>query len=493
MEQQIEALRQGMELRQNLISLKQECGRVLSDSGRERLWQERDLFLSLLHEEDSKVRKNTLQILALLKKQDLLPAIFEAYEREQTLFVRPAYLSAMAPLDIGPVVEGLRQRLSYLESVQAPPDEQKHLYEERKKLTTMLRRYDGTEPHGFRGYRLCVDTLLLTNRNHREVTLQAAEAVGARAVLFPAGVQVRPRELRDLFSIRTWSEMLFPVPGCLSVPGTDPKEAADLLAASRMRALLQRMHSGKPPFSFRAECVGKLPREERTSFCKEFCRELCQQCEGDLINDPSGYEFEIRLVAISDGNYRPLLRLRTIPDDRFFYRKNILPTSMSPVNAALCMELAKPYLREKARVLDPFCGTGTMLIERHKLLQADTLYGVDRYRKAIQYARENTEAAGMFAHYVNRDFFDFTHEVPFDEIVTDFPRVEGKQTPELTERLYRDFFEKARELLRRDAILVLYTHNLDWIRRYAKGHYKIEKVWEISAKERTFLAVLRVR
>ena len=39
--------------------------------------------------------------------------------------------------------------------------------------------------------------------------------------------------------------------------------------------------------------------------------------------------------------------------------------------------LAKPYLKEDAAVLDPFCGVGTMLIERNKVLPARSLYGID--------------------------------------------------------------------------------------------------------------------
>lgn len=37
---------------------------------------------------------------------------------------------------------------------------------------------------------------------------------------------------------------------------------------------------------------------------------------------------------------------------------------MHPSLAALIMELAAPYLKENAQIIDPFCGVGTMLIER---------------------------------------------------------------------------------------------------------------------------------
>ena len=168
----------------------------------------------------------------------------------------------------------------------------------------------------------------------------------------------------------------------------------------------------------------------------------------------------------------------------------MLAVSIQPVNAALSVRLAGKYLKEGARVLDPFCGTGTMLIERQKFVKADTLYGVDLFGKAVEYARENTEAAGLFAHYINRDFFDFTHEYLFDEIITNFPAVRGKQTRQQIEELYRRFFRRLPKVLRPGGILILYTHNMDLIRRYGKENCRIEQVWELSQREGSFLAAM---
>lgn len=66
--------------------------------------------------------------------------------------------------------------------------------------------------------------------------------------------------------------------------------------------------------------------------------------------------------------------------------------------------LAKPYLKEDAAVLDPFCGVGTMLIERNKVLPARSLYGIDIYGQAIEGARENTELAGAEISYIQKNF-----------------------------------------------------------------------------------------
>lgn len=101
---------------------------------------------------------------------------------------------------------------------------------------------------------------------------------------------------------------------------------------------------------------------------------------------------------------------------------------MQPALAAVLAELAKPYMKENARVLDPFCGVGTLLFERNYAVHADTLYGTDIFGPAIKAARENAATAGIPAHFINKDMRDFSHEYKFDEIITDMPG-EGKTAP----------------------------------------------------------------
>ena len=92
-----------------------------------------------------------------------------------------------------------------------------------------------------------------------------------------------------------------------------------------------------------------------------------------------------------------------------------------------------------AQIMDPFCGVGTMLIERNKLVPAREMYGIDLFGEAIAKARENTQNAGGRIWYINRDFFDFTHDYKFDEIITDMPP-RGKKTKEEQDAFYARFF-----------------------------------------------------
>ena len=66
--------------------------------------------------------------------------------------------------------------------------------------------------------------------------------------------------------------------------------------------------------------------------------------------------------------------------------------------------------------MDPFCGVGTMLIERDIRVPAREKYGTDIFGEAIDKARENASAAGELIHFIHRDFFDFRHEYKFDAV-----------------------------------------------------------------------------
>ena len=145
-----------------------------------------------------------------------------------------------------------------------------------------------------------------------------------------------------------------------------------------------------------------------------------------------------------------------------------------------------------AQVLDPFCGVGTMLIERQMQVKANTSYGIDIYNEAIKKAHMNMEAAGQIIHFVNKDFFEFTHEYAFDEIFTNMPFATGHKGEDVIYDIYSRFFEKAKSLLRKGGTLILYTHNRELIPKLAdkSGFQVIEKI-PVMQKEGTDLFILK--
>ena len=95
----LENIQNNLDVRKNLIALKNEIKEV---AGKHALLyaigNELQMFYDLLKEEDPKIRKNAATILGKLGVQESLNHLFQAYEKEQTLFVKSSYLSAMKEL-----------------------------------------------------------------------------------------------------------------------------------------------------------------------------------------------------------------------------------------------------------------------------------------------------------------------------------------------------------------------------------------------------------
>lgn len=272
----------------------------------------------------------------------------------------------------------------------------------------------------------------------------------------------------------------------------DPLTVAEAIVNSDLLDFLGRGHKGNPPFYFRVELKSKRQLDAKSVFVKKVSSHLEKLSGRKLINTTSDYEIEIRLIENKEGNCNLLIKLFTLKDERFAYRKEVTPTSIKPVNAALTVALAKEYLKEGAQVLDPFCGVGTMLIERHKAVAANTTYGIDKLSEAIEKAKVNTDAAHQIIHYINRDFFTFEHEYLFDEIITNMPFQIGRTTEDEVYDLYKEFFAAVSKYLAKEALLVLYSHNRDYVAQLSRdNHFRILKEYEISKKEGTYVLILR--
>ena len=334
---------------------------------------------------------------------------------------------------------------------------------------------------------------------------QLPDIMTADAKLMNAGIRLKTAALDQLMEVRTWQEMLFLVQG-MKTCEKDPSKAADVIASSKLMEFLEERHKGEFPFYFRVEVkmqspsfVGKNKEQQekqaleaKQKFVKKFVASLEEKSQGKLINSTSDYEVELRLVENKDGKFNVMVKLYTMEDHRFDYRKEVVASSIRPVNAALLVQLAKEYMIEEARVLDPFCGVGTMLVERQKKIPADTSYGLDIFEEAVEKARKNTEAAEQLVHYINRDCFTFTHEYLFDEIFTNMPFAQGRKTPLEIYEIYDKFFETARKLVRSGGVLILYSHDKTYVEKLSYKHgYEILKKEQINVKEDTWLYVLK--
>ena len=508
---------ENIDTRQNLSKLRE----VIKDNKNKeicgRLAEENELILeNLLEAEDAKTRKNAALLIGDLQLASMQMALWRAYEKEETLFVRSSYLVAMQKIDMTAFLKPIKARLQSLSEMEIEENNQKHVREEMQELNKLVISIEGIKKHKFIGWQKESEIILLANRRHLETIFleikQLPDVMTAEAKLMNAGIRLKTAALDQLMEVRTWQEMLFLVPG-MKTCEKDPVKAAETIASSKLIEFLEERHKGEAPFYFRVEVKmqaaslltgkkgdkssnkseqEKRVLEEKQKFVKKFVANLEEKTQCKLRNSTSDYEVEIRLVENKDGKFNVMVKLYTMEDHRFDYREEVVASSIRPVNAALLVQLAKEYMIENARVLDPFCGVGTMLIERQKKIAADTSYGLDIHEEAIEKARRNTEAAGQLIHYVNRDCFTFTHEYLFDEIFTNMPFAQGRKTPLEIYEIYERFFETARKLVRTNGIIALYTHDKTYVDKLSlKTGFNILKKCQINVKEDTWLYVMR--
>lgn len=470
-----------------------------------------EILIGMLENEDGKTRKNAALLMGdvagdldeALDGSDMnevyTKALFDAYEKEDCLFVKSSYLVALSGYDYSGYLELLKSKRENLLKIEVEDNNRKHINEELKCLDELIIACEGIRKHSFTGNNICSDVILLGNRkNINVVEEQLLEIPGINKEdikTFHAGIMVSTDCIGKIIKLRTYKELLFKVKGMTVLP-MDALEAAKIISQSEILQFLRERHrslQNDAPFYFRVEVKSNMDLGEKSVFAKKFAGELEKLTSRNLINNKSHYEFEIRLIETKEKNFNCMLKLFTIEDDRFAYRKESVAASIRPDNAALIIELAKEYMIEDARVLDPFCGVGTLLIERQMVVKANTSYEIDIYGEAIEKARINTDAAGQIIHYINRDFFDFEHEYLFDEILTDMPFATGHKSKDEIEDIYRKFFIYARDFLMDNGRIIMYTHDRDLVTSLAKKHgFKILAHHIILEKASTDLFVLQM-
>ncbi len=470
LEKYYEEIKQNVNVRENLSLLR---GLLKEEEARTRLLNlvgDGSFLVALLEHEEPKVRKNAALLLGDLGLQTAAGALFCAYEKEQTLFVRSSYLSALGKLDAAEYLAQLKACRDKLTGREIPLNERKHADEELRELEKIIAGIEGIRPHTFVGFEKEQKLLLTTNKEQRSVTVEETEALPEeveRSVReHPLGVLVCTRSVKPFTRLRTYRELLFPLSGHLTA---DPKQAAEAVCASGLPQLLEECHKEEAPFYFRIELKGRMDLKEKSVYTKRMAAELERLSGRRLRNSTQHYEVELRLVEKKDGGFAAFYKLFTIPMRRFAYRKHAIAASIHPALAAMLMQLAKPYLKEDARILDPFCGVGTMLIERDICVPAHEKYGVDIFGDAIRMARENAAAAGEQIYFINRDYFDFTHRHKFDEIITNMPvrsaARAGAKSKEEMDAFYQKFFDRSAGLLESGGMMILYGNEEGFVKK----------------------------
>lgn len=428
---------------------------------------EDEAFLSAVSEnlasENAKIRRNSARLAGALKRLSFVPELISALENETQRFVRPSMILALGSIGGGEA----KAYLSGL-SVAPPADgtEEKHFSEETEALKTALRSFAPKEEHAFKGFSEPVAVELrapdlLTQQLKDELEELGFSPFDDRH----DSIKVKTADFPALFGARCFLEALFPLGSCECTPSAIAKKAAPL-----MYSLMRSSHSGNPPFRFRVELKAEIKDPARR---QTLVRGIASACESDgLINAPSDYEAELRVEG-DERNVRLFAKFFTVKDERFSYRRESIPASVNPAVAASVLRFAQEHFKVGARVIDPCCGSGTMLIERAMLSPCQSLTGVDIAHRAIDAARTNTALAGVNAKYTVNDILRFECHRPYDELIANLPFGNRVGSHSSCEKLYRGLAEKLPELVKKGGVAVLYTMEFTLLKRIIKENPRL--------------------
>lgn len=384
-------------------------------------------ILPLLTADDPKVRSNAAQLIGDTAAAAHVEALIAALEREQTMYVRPSFLLA-----IGKAKNAAAQK--YLEAYEVHSDVEKHALEEKNALAKALANFVRREKPRVR---ILPSDVIVVSTPNVNVTLEAFQRAGMKPKRFGEYVAVTGLEqFSQVYKVRAFITAYIYLGSC-------PTAELPAFLASRENAVIQRTRVK----GFRLE-VKNVPHETRVDLIRRAVADLTT-----LQNSPSSYSIEI-MVDVKDD--RAQVFLNPLVDPRFGYRKKSIPASINPGVAACVVSYASEYFHADDRVLDNFCGAGTLLFERG-YYPYHTLTGVDINLGAIEAAKENSHYAISHPQFHYLDCLKFTAR-KYNEVLTNMPFGLRVGSHQANEQLYQRYFAILPEILTDGGLAVLYTH-----------------------------------
>lgn len=376
---------------------------------------------------DDKARKTAFVLIGTCAPDECAEKLADALAGEQTRFVRPSIILALG---------NTSDPAKYLKDYVIEPGEDKHVREEAEALKKALSK--GLEPRKLSHIALPLScTLTSIHGGALRMELNANNCAFAESKDIQGAFDVQTKYIDNL---RCYLDALY----YIGVLGSYA-HAAQTLDAMGLKGAPYRIEAGH------------FSQEKRREIISDISEGLAAF---GYYDNPSAYSFEIRPI----GNKM----YAVFQDRRFEYRKQSIAASINPVTAASIMRICLPFMKKNADVLDPFCGSGTMLIERAKIIPANSLVGVDISPVAIKAACENRKASGLKIALIKGDILGYGGAV-YDEIVSNMPfgiRVSGHNS---NIKLYGMFADKLLKLLKPDGAAFLLTQEKKLLREAIGG------------------------
>lgn len=337
---------------------------------------------------EPKVRKNAAIALGTLGNEAGIAALVTALEQETIGWVRPSLILALGAI-------GGDQAHAALSAVEPADDAEREALRKALDRTTTTHTEIDWQPAGSARLRLLLEAPVglefVAHAEAMERGIGACVQDGPGLLRCPSGTQ--PAAL--LPALRCIHHLLIEAGSAKPIRFEAPEQSAAQVAAlvgqsAELCSIREWLVAGPGPIRYRFSVDGQHPRREMLRAMLEAVRATCLPL--GLVDSPSNYDLELIVRGDASGA-RLLIRPAFVPDHRFDYRKQDVGAAINPVVAACLVRLVRTSA--DATVLDPTCGSGTLLIERAILDRTTRLFGFDISRTAVAAARANAQAASL--------------------------------------------------------------------------------------------------
>ncbi|PPK49403.1 methyltransferase domain-containing protein [Clostridium algidicarnis] len=444
---------------------------------------------TFLQSPDAKTRKNTCGIISELADPAYLSSLYTAFEKEDQLFVKSSYILAIGNCGKASDGEKLEKILeSLISNEKACTDKSeliknaKHINEEKLVLGRAIAKLSKSVKHKFKGFEEAVPMLVTAMNKEFRVTLNELKEKSIKGKLVDDGILIKEKDLDNIYSCRTFYELLYPLDSLEKLEFNSDIIATAILKANIIN-FLNSCHENTSTydnyFPYRIELKTENYNKERSDFLKSLSIKLDELSKGKLKNSPSSYEVEIRIVE-KNSLCNVFIKLYSFKDTRFDYRENTLASSINPVTAAIVVKSIEKWLKNDSKVLDPFCGTSTMLIERAKLKETSSLTGIDIFGDAIDFSKINSRLSNTKIKLINEDILSYKTFDVFDEIICNMPFEANVGSKNHTIDLYREFVDMIPKLVKPTGMVFLYTVEKNLLKQNLSGNNHLELLDEIK-------------
>lgn len=445
-------VKSNIELKNNAYALS-----VLSKKKKVQEYLEEKLTLAtlliLINSEDSKVRKNTYIMLGNISNSGYHNLLVEALNKETVNYCISSIILSLGNYKIDNLNSILEEKKKEVEKdYESRKIEKSHYLDIIKSIDKVMLKNVEFIKHEFIGFKDKKDVFLTIMPALRNACINNIKSKFKDARFVDNGVLISTDNYGSIFELRTFYEALLCAKNGI---GVSKDKVCSYIVNTLKNGYIKDLHNGNTPFYYRIEVKSTMNKKNKIRLIEDVKNSVDSELNGEYINNPSLYEFEIRIVERED-KYNVFFKLYTVEDARYNYRVTDLPASINPTTASIIMEEIKGYLKEDSEVMDAFCGTSTMLIERSFVKGYKSLTGIDISEEAIEDSKINANNVPLKIELVCEDILKYKGPI-FDEIISNMPFGNRVSNHELNVTLYKKFIAILDALLKPNGYAFLLT------------------------------------